>query len=250
MLRKEHNGISWLEFELFAEESKLRHRLFLRQGGHSQGAFSSLNMGTRMGDDLQSVQLNRIKAHQHIPHEQMIYANQCHGKDVVEVTSEMASTPPIADGLSTQQPHMALAICHADCQAAIFYDPIQQALADVHSGWRGNVLNIYKESIRFMGQRFGCHPSNLLVGISPSLGPERAEFINYHTEFPREFWQFQVSPNYFDLWNLAEWQLTEAGIFPHHIQIARLSTWAHPMDFFSYRRSKTTGCHATIAVLC
>ena len=138
---------------------------------------------------------------------------------------------------------------HADCQAAIFYDPVHHALANVHSGWRGNVKNIYQTTILKMASVFGTKPQDLLVGISPSLGPQHAEFKNYKVEFPEHFWSFQVCPEYFDLWAIARHQLEEAGVLPYHIEIAGICTYANKEDCYSYRRDKVTGRHATLAML-
>src|SRR5262249_11397000 len=99
-------------------------------------------------------------------------------------------------------------------------------------------------------QAFGSRPEDLLVGISPSLGPHSAEFKNYRTEFPQELWGFQVRPEYFDLWALARHQCEECGILPQHIEIAEICTYANPEDYFSYRRDGVTGRNATVAALC
>jgi hypothetical protein len=154
------------------------------------------------------------------------------------------------DGLMTNVGGVALKVGHADCQAAIFYDPVQHAIAAVHCGWRGHVSGIYSEAVRAMAQAYSSKASDLRVAIAPSLGPCHAEFIHFRSEFPQPFWQFQVVPNYFNLWALGQWQLQEAGILPHHIQVAQQCTYADNSDCFSYRRSGgTTGAHATIAML-
>jgi copper oxidase (laccase) domain-containing protein len=92
-------------------------------------------------------------------------------------------------------------------------------------------------------------PKDLLVCISPSLGPESAEFIHYKTELPESFWQFRQKDNFFDFWNISKWQLTEAGILPHHIQMAEMDTYLLGDQFFSYRRDKTTARQATFSML-
>lgn len=144
---------------------------------------------------------------------------------------------------------LGLTILHADCQVALFYDPIQHAITVTHCGWRGSVQNIYQESIAAMRSLYGTKAENLLVGISPSLGPSASQFIHYQRELPESFYPFQVKPLYFDFWAISKWQLRECGVLPHHIEIAEICTYSHPEDFFSYRRIKTSGRHATIASL-
>lgn len=236
----------WLTFELFAECKGLKHGIFLRHGGVSTGAYNSLNMG-RYGIDLpENVIFNRSMALEALGIEHYSILNLEHGTQILEAVPNKVER---GDALITQSAGLGTLITHADCQAAIFYDPIQHALANVHCGWRGSVKNIYQKTIKTLGTRYGSKPENLLIGISPSLGPEASEFIHYEKELPLSFFAFQVKPTYFDFWQISKWQLMECGILPHHIQIAEICTYSHSADFFSYRREKETGRHATIASL-
>ncbi|MCE5316343.1 MAG: peptidoglycan editing factor PgeF [Parachlamydia sp.] len=248
MLRKEKDGIQWLEFELLAEFPRLKHGVLLRHGGHSTGAYASLNLNYGVGDERSHVEANLHKVSQVLNIPKLIWSNQAHGARVEHVaTTERPKVP--CDGMTTGEKDLGLLIHHADCQAAIFYDPVQHALGTVHCGWRGNVQNIYAQTVRSMQAKFGSDPKDLHVVISPSLGPENGEFIHYRIELPESFWSFQVKPTYFDLWAISEWQLQECGILPHHLQIARINTYAHPEDYFSYRRCKIRGGNATYAML-
>ncbi len=237
----------WHTFDLLAECSGLVHGVFPRQGGVSKGPLSSLNCGFSVGDNPSHVETNISRALEALNIPSYCRVNQKHGKRVVEACPEI--DPPEADGLMTDRPDLGLLITHADCQAAIFYDPIHRAIANVHCGWRGNVINIYQETVAALGRRYGSLPQDLLVAISPSLGPKAAEFQNYQKELPRHFWEFQVKPHYFDLWEISRWQLREAGILEHHIEIAGICTHSSPKDWFSYRREGLTGRHGTFVAL-
>lgn len=249
MLHKTQENVKWLEFELFAPFPKLKHAIFLRHGGISTGDLASLNFGYTRGDNPLNVTANisKIKNILDIPF--LASCKQHHGKEIMEVTSDNPQDTPACDALATSHPGIGLMIKHADCQAAIFYDPVNHAVANVHSGWRGSVQNIYAEAIAFMQSRFGSLPQNIHVGISPSLGPQEAEFVNYRQELPIHFWDYQIKPLYFDFWEISHMQLIESGILDHHIQFAKISTYANPQDYFSHRYCKDTGRHATIAEL-
>lgn len=249
MLRREKNGIEWLEFELLQDFPDLVHGVFLRHGGVSQGHFSSLNMGENTGDDGHHVQENRNRAYRALGVSQAVSLSQVHSDRVFHVTRESILWTREADALVTQLPGVALMIKHADCQAAIFYDPQHRALANVHAGWKGIVKNIYAHTLQKMAQVFGTWPQDLLVCISPSLGPLHSEFKNYREEFPESLWKFQERTNYFNLWEIARMQLQNCGVLPHHIEIASLCTYSHPESFFSYRRDKITGRNATLVGL-
>lgn len=249
MIRKKKNGVEWLEFEIFSEFPDLLHGVFLRHGGVSQEGCFSLNVSKRAGDNPANVNENRNRILNLLKFEKLITAKQVHQEKIAVIDATVDAVEDF-DGLVTNKKNIGLTINHADCQAAIFFDPIHQVCANVHAGWRGQVKNIYRETITKMVAVFNSKPENLLVGISPSLGPENSEFINYKTELPESFYPYQIKPTYFDLWAIARMQLEEEGILPDHIQIASINTFTNPADFFSYRRSvkegKLTGCHATV----
>jgi len=207
MLRHKRGSQEWLEFEIFQEFKDIEHAVFLR--------------GSEPASE-----------------EGFAKPYQVHGKIVLEAV-EGAGKP--CDGLVTDKAGVQLLIRHADCQAAIFYDPVKKVIANVHAGWRGQGLNIYQEVIDQMRHKYGSKPENLFVGISPSLGPCCAQFIHYEKELPAHFWEYQERPLYFDLWAIAQWQLTQAGIVPSHIQVAEVCTCCNPSDYFSYRRDRVPG---------
>lgn len=257
MIRRKKGSIEWLEFELFANHPNLIHAVFLRHGGVSTGVCSSLNANyKRTGDSHENVRENKSLMQDVLKLEHLISIDAVHGINI-ESVNEPQEEIPNCDGLTTNRKNWGLLTTHADCQTAIFYDPVQQALSNVHAGWRGQVGDIYSQTINKMCSTYGSKAKDILVAIAPSLGPQNAEFIHYRTEFPQEFWSFQVKPNHFNLWDIARFQLEKCGIQSQHIQIAEIDTFANPADFFSYRRGckasgknvNVTGCHATVAAL-
>lgn len=175
---------------------------------------------------------------------------QVHGNRVLRVDKNMKTPLPPCDGIMTNCKKIALVGLHADCQVAIFYDPVQEAIAVVHAGWRGQVQEIYAECIRSMGKEFSSHPSHLRVAISPSLGPAHSEFIHHKKEIPESWSAFLSGSCHFDLWQVAKWQLMQAGILQEHIELAGICTYASSNDYFSYRRDKgILGHNATVACL-
>ncbi len=243
MISKNVNGLEFLQYELFAEEPRLVHGVFLRRG---ERVGSSLNVSHRAGDP-SLVEENRRLILTALQLDRCIDAHLVHGCRVARVDQE--ESPGICDGMMTSLINVGLMIPLADCQGAIFYDPIRHVVANVHAGWRGNVQNIYQETVVQMRREFGSKPENLLVGVSPSLGPDKAEFQNHAVELPPSFSRFQVRPTYFDLWAIARYQLEEAGVLPHHIQVAEMCTYCRQEDFFSYRRDKSPERQATVAAI-
>lgn len=234
-----------LQFSLFPK-AEIVHGSFLRTGGVSEGPFASLNFSVTPGDDPEAVRINRLRAQALLGIETLCQLHQCHSTTIVEA---QPGCVPQADGIMTDLPQVGLMVLHADCQAALFYDPIHRAIAAVHCGWRGNVGNIYRHTISQMQQRYQTDPKHLKVAISPSLGPSAAEFIHYSQEFPKTFLPFKIGASHFDLWALATWQLTQGGVLEKNIEIARLCTYSDPHRFFSYRRLQRSGRHASCIML-
>lgn len=248
MILKKMQDVHWLEFELFQNCPRLIHGTFLRHGGVSQHAWTSLNAGGGSSDNPHHVTENRKRMLKALNISSYFSAFQVHGDHIAHVQHPDQKISE-CDAMLTKLTQHALMIKHADCQAAIFYDAIQHALATVHCGWRGNVKNIYAKTVGEMISTFGTKPENLLVAISPSLGPSHAQFIHYKTELPIEFWKFETHDLHFNFWEIAYHQLLHSGILSHHIQIARICTFENANDYFSYRRDKVTGRHATFAML-
>lgn len=251
MIRLERDGVHWLQFELLTQFKQLEHAIFLRHGGFSQGPHSSLNLSYGMGDDPEMVGQNIAQVQSLLSIDRLSSIHQVHGNSVLAITAHnWQESAPQGDAQMTTERNLGLKIVHADCQAAIFYDPVQHVVATAHAGWRGQVADIYNEVVAAMASSYGSAAADIHVGIGPSLGPAHAEFVHYRTELPSEFWPFAVEKDHFDLWALAEWQLLKAGILAPHLQIARMCTFASSEDCFSYRRQKRkTGAHGTVAML-
>ena len=245
----EKKKIEWLEFDLLAEYPHVIHGVFLRHGGTSKGHLSTLNVGEGTSDHPDNVKANREQIRKTLELQQIVYPQQTHGTQVHRVTSKNLDKPAAADAMFTTEKGIGLAVTHADCQAAIFYDPVHEAVGVAHCGWRGSAANMYSRMVEAMRREIGTQAQNLIVCISPSLGPDHAEFKNYKQELPQDFWPHQVKPNYFDFWAISRKQLSACGIQDKNIEITETCTYCFPEDYFSYRREKDTGRHATVIAL-
>lgn len=246
-----YHGVKYYLFPRLAALPGVRHAVFTRQGGVSQGAFATLNISFGVGDEPEAVQENRRRLAAALKLLAVRSVRQVHGLGaaVVEGPLPAGHPPETADILITTRPGVGLLIAGADCQAVMLYDPRRRVVANVHCGWRGQVQNVIGQAVRLLRSECGCRPEDLHAAVGPGLGPCCAEFVNYRQEFPREFWDYQVRPGYFDLWRLSTDQLAAAGIPPAHIECARVCTRCHPEDFYSYRRERTTGRHGTVIAL-
>jgi polyphenol oxidase len=249
IVENDQGKLEWLEFDQLEKYPHVVHGVFARHGGVSIGPFAALNISQEIGDHPDSVKVNRERISKALDAGFIVFPHQKHGADIVRVTKKNFSSVLQADALFTTEKNIALAISHADCQAAIIYDPAHEMIAVAHVGWRGSVQNLYAKLIEALKNEIGSKPKDLLVCISPSLGPCHAEFKNYKQELPEGFWAFQTKPHYFDFWAISRMQLTAAGIPDKNIEIAEVCSYCTPKDYYSYRREAKTGRNATVVVL-
>lgn len=171
-----------------------------------------------------------------------------HGDDIVHISSPDFPSGKEGDALITDLENITLMITHADCQALILYDPDRPAIACIHSGWKGNTLNIYHKTVEAMVEKFQTAPKKLIACMSPSLGPRHSYFENYEKEFPELYWKYKDSENRIDLWKLAKDQLIGAGILESNIHLSGICSWEDE-NFFSHRKERPTGRNATLVCL-
>ena len=276
MIITHKNGVSFLEFKKLAKLPGIRHGIFTRNTGVSTGPFRSLNISFGVGDDDRNVRRNREIISKFLNEEDLVFADQVHGSRVMvfpkdnnniiifdsdgcgevepsEILSKQigVSNPDsehkhVGDALVTNIRKKILVIQVADCQSVIMYDPVQQVVANVHSGWRGSINDIIGLTIKVMKKSFGCFARDIVAGIGASLGPCCAEFVNYEKEIPMRYWKYKDDNDHFDFWSLSRDQLCQAGVLMDNVNLSRLCTKCDPDRFFSFREEGATGRFASI----
>jgi hypothetical protein len=251
MIAERIDGLLMYRFPGLSAFPGLRHGVFTRKGGASKGPFAELNVGMGGGDEPERVSENRRRIRRALGVGTPVFLRQRHGTRVVVAGNGTAadSGPEVADAVMTDHPDRLLFIQVADCQAVIVYDPVREAVANIHSGWRGSIADLIGKTVAAMQVQYGCRPQDLLAGIGPSLGPCCAEFIHYRTEIPRSLWQYRTGACHFDFWAMSVDQLKAAGVAGCNIEVAGLCTRCRTDLFYSYRGEKTTGRFAVVAGL-
>ncbi len=80
-----------------------------------------------------------------------------------------------ADAVITDLQGDVIGVKIADCLAALIYDPRNQVIAAVHSGWRGTSQNIAGHTVRTLCEGWGSLPGDLWVGLTPSASGRNYE---------------------------------------------------------------------------
>jgi YfiH family protein len=244
------NGVSFYQFESLSQFPEIWHGIFTRRFGCSTGPFESLNVSFGLGDKTSHVKANRRVIARAIGTNDLVYAHQVHGDQVLILDSEKSGDAKqilgTGDALVTDALGKFLAIQLADCQSILLYDATRRVVANIHSGWRSSIRNIAGRAVHVLQKQFKCRPADIIAGIGPSLGPCCAEFVHYRKEIPEVFWQYKTATDHFDFWAISCDQLADAGVLRENIEVSNICTRCNTAVFFSYRGEGRTGRFASV----
>lgn len=246
----------FLEYRMFQETGIVQSAFSTRLGGVSEGYFSSLNLGFERGDDPEAVMENfrRIGREIGVKCEDMVLSKQTHTTNVRHVTGADKGKGIIrerdytdVDGLVTDEPGLCLVTSYADCVPLYFVDPVKKAIGLSHSGWRGTVGKIGKNTIELMKEEFGSRPEDILAAVGPSVCMDCYEVSEdvierFRKAFDEAVWPelFYAKPNgkyQLNLWKANEQIFLEAGILPEHIAVTNVCTHCNSDVLYSHRAS-------------
>ena len=186
----------------------------------------------------------------------VVQPHQVHGDVIREVTDPFTAREELegVDALVTDVPGVAISVRTADCIPVLLYDPVHEAVAAVHDGWRGTVQHLSRKVIDFMHERYGTNASDLKAVIGPGIGPDSFQVGQEVADafadagFPMELILQDCGPKaptadnpmngglHIDLWKANRWLLEEAGVQSANIQVAGICTYKNNDRFFSARR--------------
>ena len=162
--------VPYLEYPMLRDTGIVKHGFSTRLGGVSGGYYESLNLSFDRGDDPEAVRENfrRIGEAIGVQVEDMVMSKQTHTTNVRVVTEEDRGKGIVRDrdytdidGLITNVRGICLVTSYADCVPLYFVDPVRKAIGLSHSGWRGTVGKIGKDSGTYDGEFWlgpGGHP--------------------------------------------------------------------------------------------
>ena len=200
-----------------------------RQGGVSEGAFESLNLGLLTHDDAEHVAENRRRlcAALGAEPERLSINKQVHAATVNR--AEEGGRGREGDGLWTDEPRLPMLKLTADClPIALARVNGTPALALLHAGRRGLLEGIVEAGVATLG-------GELAAVIGPGIGPccyEVGDDIagDYRAHFGDEALQGRN----LDLWAVSERVLHDAGV--ESVERLDLCTACDSARFFSHRR--------------
>lgn len=239
----EKNGIRYYSFERFP--TTITQAVFTRQGGVSPEPWGSLNMGGSVGDDLDNVRENRLRAFAALGRkpESLFDVWQVHSADVAfgDEPRDWNVPETKADIIFTDNPNVTLFMRFADCTPLFFYDGAKKVVGLAHAGWMGTMRGVAKAAIQAMTNRYGSRPEDIQAAIGPAIGPDHYEVGQNVIEQARQVFDAAApsllpshrNNTHFDLWAANRLMLRQAGV--KQIEVAEICTACHPDDWFSHR---------------
>jgi polyphenol oxidase len=219
-----------------------------RQGGVSDGAFRSRNLGLITDDEPANVVENRTRlcAELGVDPAAGSMAYQVHGGRVEEAQALGLTSPgtryPACDGLVTSERGRPLMLVTADCLPIALARRDGTRLAVLHAGWRGLLAGIAAEGVKAVG-------GPVKAAIGPGIGVCCYEVGDEVLEpFRARFGDAVVRGRNLDLPGAAELALREAGV--EEIERSPHCTSCEPELFFSHRRDHgLTGRQGVLGVI-
>lgn len=251
-------GVPLLKFRLFNQFPMLTHGITTRAGGVSQGIYETLNLSYTRGDDRSAVDENFLRTAVSLDAAlpDFVLTDQTHTTNVRAVTRADCGKGLFkerdykdVDGLITNEPGIVLSAYFADCVPLLFADPKHHAVGVSHSGWRGTVARMGRETVYAMQDAYGSRPQDLYCAVGPSICQSCYEVSEdvagqFRKEFPHDFKTLcmpvpgTAGKFRLDLWKANEIVLEEAGVPKEHLAVTNLCTCCNPRLLFSHRASK------------
>ncbi|ONI38504.1 hypothetical protein AN639_13010 [Candidatus Epulonipiscium fishelsonii] len=237
---------------MFWNNSQVISCFTTREGGTSEGHFSSLNLGFKTNDDINKVRENYKILSQRlgIPYESMTCSAQVHETNIKQVTYEDRGNGVIfpnkwasVDGIYTTEKDIALVTHYADCVPLFFYAPKHHIIGLAHAGWRGTVNKIGEKMATLWNKEHNIPYEDIQVGIGPSIGPCCFEV---HEDVSQPFVDTFGNADFIvfnengkaniDLWECNKQTLQNLGI--KDIQTTNICTCCNSDKYFSHRKTQ------------
>lgn len=248
-------GFCYLTFPALAATGAVEHLFSTRLGGVSEGCLGSMNLSYTRGDEKENVDENfrRIATALNRKVTEFVFTDQTHTANVRVADARDAGCGIVrergyhdVDGLVTNDPGIVLCAFFADCVPLFFVDPIRRVIGLSHSGWKGTVHKIGKETVQTMRREFGCDPADIVAAVGPSICGDCYEVSEDVAEQFRQAFSEDTGAvlrekgggkYLLDLWEANRLVMKEAGILEEHISVTDLCTCCNPEFLFSHRAS-------------
>ncbi len=223
----------------------LQHCFFSRKNGFSKGLYKSLNCGLGSKDNKNDILKNLKYVSEKIgcKEQNLITLNQRHTNKVIHFNDlESVKNKLTGDAIVSQVRNVGIGILAADCAPILFYDPIKKIIGCAHSGWKGALNGVIKETLKKFNE-LNSDTSDLVVVVGPCIKKENykvkhdflEKFLKNNKDNITFFQKIDSAQYLFDLRGFVNKQLDDLNI--KNIENIEIDTFSSEDFFYSYRRS-------------
>ena len=223
----------------------LKHCFFSRKNGFSKDCYASLNCGLGSNDKKENVLKNLALVSQKIGcnEKSLITLNQTHSNEVVYFANENSVRNKLpGDAMVTKIKNIGIGVLTADCAPIFLYDPQKKIVGCIHSGWKGGLNGIIRNTIAKF-KELNSKINNLIAVVGPCISKESYEvkidfyerFISRNLKHKNFFNKISEGRYIFDLRGFINNELFNSNI--SNIENIIMDTYSEREFFYSYRRS-------------
>ena len=223
-----------------------------RQGGVGEGKYGTFNVNDYCGDRPEAINANKTALCKElgIPVRHLLFPHQTHGTEIRQIDEtflsmskeEQAVALDGVDALVTDLVGICVGVSTADCIPVLLYDPIHQAVAAIHAGWRGTVARIVEKTVHYMRETVHTHPHDLYAIIGPGISLTRFEVGDeVYEQFETAGFNMADIARRQEKWHIDlplcnVMQLHNCGVSAVNIHDCGICTYDQVERFFSARR--------------
>ena len=232
--------------EKLSKFKNLKHCFFSRKNGVSKGIYESLNCGLGSKDNKENVLKNLEFVSRKIGCKEnlLITLNQTHSNKVVyfENISDVKNKLQ-GDAIISKVKNVGISILAADCAPILFYDPKNEIIACVHSGWKGALNGIIENTLKKFNE-LNSKNEDLIAVVGPCISKKNYEvkedfFVNFVSKNKKNESFFEKTDNdkyKFDLRGFINKEISNLNV--KNIENIEMDTYSQKDFFYSYRRSQ------------
>ena len=245
-------SISYYIVPSFEATGFVNHCISTREGGVSEGIYSSMNFRFNCDDKRENVIENfkRISEAIGIDYRRLVLSRQTHD-DIIHTVEDSDIGNGImfenkfesVDGLITDKPGIGLVTLYADCVPTMFLDKRQGVIATSHSGWKGTVKQIAAKTVQKLVSDYGSKPEDILCAIGPSIQLDHFEVGDEVAEIFIDSFGSDTAVKFGDRYHVnmqlaIEKQLRAEGIPAENIDNCGICTYCNSDLLFSHRKTQ------------
>lgn len=171
MVKKEKDGISYLQFKKILQFQEITHMYVLKN-----------NLSFKRKDETEESicelkeNYKKVCNLENMNYKNVIRPTQTHSDCIKCVYQKKSEGPDIylpeyeeVDGLLTDKKNLVLSTTNADCNLILLYDTNRKVIGNIHAGWKGTFKKIALKAVKKMQEEYGTNPEDLIACLAPSL---------------------------------------------------------------------------------